>query len=107
MCIRDSSTAHFLDDTPGDRAHVLALDRDHGVGELPDDLLLLLRGEDALDELDVDERHAVLLTNGRGSGWNDFHATEKDGQDASVVPDTVEPAGGAGELGTTPVSYTH
>src|SRR6476661_3817044 len=47
----------LLDDAPGHGAHVLALDADHGVGQLAHDVLLLLGGEDALDELDVDERH--------------------------------------------------
>jgi hypothetical protein len=44
---------------PGDRAHVLALDGDHGLGQLPDDLLLLLGREHTLDELHVDERHVA------------------------------------------------
>src|ERR1700750_171078 len=47
----------LLDDDPGHGAHVLTLDLDHGVGELLDDLLLLMVVEDAFDELDVDERH--------------------------------------------------
>src|SRR5918994_7952271 len=51
----------LLDDDPGHRAHVLALDRHHRVGEALDDLVLLVGREDVLDELDVDERH--------GSSW--------------------------------------
>src|SRR4051794_9033354 len=49
--------ADLVDDAPGHAAHVLALDADHGVGEPFADLRLLLGGEDALDDLDVDERH--------------------------------------------------
>src|ERR1044072_627036 len=49
----------LLDDHPRDAAHVLTLDLDHRVGELLDHLLLLVLIEDALDELDVDERHVT------------------------------------------------
>src|SRR5947207_13187853 len=55
------ATGDLLDQAPRDRSQLLALDRDHRVGEALDDLLLLKRREDALDELDLDERHAVLL----------------------------------------------
>lgn len=51
------AAADLLDNAPGDWAHILALDAHHGVGELPDDLLLLLSVEDAFDDLYVDERH--------------------------------------------------
>src|ERR687897_1932312 len=47
----------LLDDDPGHRAHVLALDRDHRVGEALDDLALLVGREDVLDELDIDDWH--------------------------------------------------
>src|SRR6476661_963151 len=50
----------LFDDDPGHRAHVLTLDLDHRVGELLDDLLLLVVIEDAFDELDVDERHVWI-----------------------------------------------
>src|SRR5215218_6785080 len=45
----------LLDRDPRDGAHGLALDLDHGVGQLLDHLLLLVGVEDALDQLDVDE----------------------------------------------------
>src|SRR5450755_3159371 len=51
----------LLDDAPGELAHALALDRDHRVRDPFDDLPLLLGGEDTLDDLDLDERHAALL----------------------------------------------
>jgi hypothetical protein len=44
--------------TPSELAHVLALDRDHRVGETLDDLALLRGRVDALDDLDLDEWHA-------------------------------------------------
>src|SRR5258706_299509 len=49
----------LLDDNPGDRAHVLAFDLHHGVGQPTHHVLLLLGGEDPLDDLDVDERHIL------------------------------------------------
>src|SRR5690606_10766304 len=52
-CDPPVAAANLLDDTPGDGAHVLALDLHHGVGEVLDDLLLLLGAENALNELDV------------------------------------------------------
>jgi hypothetical protein len=36
------AAADLLDDHPGDLAQVLAFDRDHGLGQLLDHLLLLL-----------------------------------------------------------------
>src|SRR6476646_3679704 len=50
-----------LDHAPGRGTHALAFDRDHRVGEALDDLLLLLRSEDTLEDLHLDERHAFLL----------------------------------------------
>ncbi len=47
----------FLDGDPGDLAQRFTLDSHHGVGELGNHLLLLVRGEDAFDELYIDERH--------------------------------------------------
>src|ERR1700691_4124045 len=41
---------HFLDDHPGDLAHVLAFDLHHGVGQPAHHVLLLLGGEDPLDD---------------------------------------------------------
>ena len=55
------AAADFLDHDPGDRAHVLALNGDHRVGELFDDPALLLGDGHVLDELDVDERHFFSL----------------------------------------------
>ena len=52
---------HLFDRDPGDGAHRLALDVDHRLGELGDDLLLLVRREHTLDELDLHERHGCLL----------------------------------------------
>ena len=50
----------------------LALDLDHGVGELGDHLLLLVGVEHALDELDLHVRHGSLLA-GVGSGASGLH----------------------------------
>src|SRR5207344_3610049 len=63
---RDAPVAalDLLDDAPGDGAHVLALDLDHGVREALDHLALLRGSEDAFDELDVDERHSLVLSAG-------------------------------------------
>ena len=55
----------LVDHAPHGPAHVLAFDRDHRVGDALDDLLLLRRREDAFDQCDLDQRHAVLLA-GRG-----------------------------------------
>ena len=59
-------TAHsplrdLFDGHPGDGAHGLALDVDHGLGEAGEHLLLLVVVEHALDQLDVDVRHGSLL----------------------------------------------
>ena len=51
----------LLDHAPDASAHVLALDLDQCVGEPLDDLLLPRGGEDALDDFDLDQRHAALL----------------------------------------------
>src|SRR5271169_1234763 len=48
---------HLLDDAPRDVAHVLALDRDHRVGQLADDLALLFLTEYVLDDANLNERH--------------------------------------------------
>src|SRR3974390_270545 len=50
---------HLLDHAPGDPAHALAFDRDHGVGQLADDLLLLLLAEHILDDAHLNERHCI------------------------------------------------
>src|SRR4051812_6037053 len=50
----------LLDDDPGHPAHVLALDLDHGVGQLLDHRILLRVVEDTLDHLHVHQRHVVL-----------------------------------------------
>jgi hypothetical protein len=42
---------------PGHTTHVLAFDRDHGVGQLLDDLAFLLRAKHLLYEMDLYERH--------------------------------------------------
>src|SRR5215207_3637568 len=54
------AAADLIDDAPRHRTHVLALDLHHRVGETADDLLLLLGGEDVLDDLDLNERHVGL-----------------------------------------------
>ncbi len=61
---------HVLDHHPGDRAHVLALHRDHGLGQRLHDLRLLVVAEHALDDLHVDQRHgaAPCLVGGRRCG---------------------------------------
>src|SRR5882672_12613047 len=46
---------------PGDAAHVLAFDRHHGVGEFADHLALLLGIEHVLDDVNLYQRHVVLL----------------------------------------------
>ena len=47
----------FLDGHPGDLTHRLALDADHGVGQLGDHLALLVGCEDTFDKFDVYKRH--------------------------------------------------
>src|SRR5690242_6608062 len=51
---------HLLDDAPRDIAHVLALDRDHRVGQLADHLALLFLAEDVLDDANLNERHWIV-----------------------------------------------
>src|SRR5438445_742089 len=46
---------------PGDAAHALAFDRHHGVRELADHLALLLGIEHVLDDVNLYQRHVVLL----------------------------------------------
>src|SRR5437879_13245150 len=46
---------------PGDAAHGLAFDRHHGVRELADHLTLLLGIEHVLDDVNLYQRHVVLL----------------------------------------------
>jgi|SRR5215467_12224425 len=55
------SAFHFLDDNPCDRAHILALDRYHSVGELADHFLLLSWCKYTFDELYVYQRHRFLF----------------------------------------------
>ena len=50
----------LFDGDPGDGAHVLALDVDHGLGEAGQHLLLLVVVEHTLDELHVEVRHGGL-----------------------------------------------
>src|SRR5580658_551101 len=50
---------HFLDHAPRDTAHVLALDRDHRVGQLADHLAFLLLAEHVLDDANLNERHCI------------------------------------------------
>ena len=50
---------HLLDHAPSDAAHVLALDRDHRVGQLADDLALLFLAEHVLDDANLNERHWI------------------------------------------------
>ena len=47
----------FLDRHPRHSPHVLAFDRDHGIGQLLDDLSLLILAENVLDDLNLNERH--------------------------------------------------
>ena len=47
----------LLDGHERDPAHVLALDRDHGLGDAMNDLFSLRGSEDSLDDLDADEWH--------------------------------------------------
>jgi hypothetical protein len=47
----------FFDYAPSDLTHVFALNRDHGVGQLRDDLLLLFLAENIFDDSDLNERH--------------------------------------------------
>ncbi len=58
----DSPTAalHLFDNHPGYRSHFLALDGNHRVGELANHLLLLILGENAFDDLDLNEWHGDL-----------------------------------------------
>ncbi len=50
----------FIDDNPGDAAHGLPLNGDHGVGHVLDHLPLLDRIEHTLDEVDANQRHGTL-----------------------------------------------
>jgi hypothetical protein len=67
---------NFLDDAPGDATHVFTLDRDHRVGELAYDLMLLLLIEHVFDDTNLNERH---WTSPFWSAWGY-------GLDASVTP---------------------
>src|SRR5215470_6711186 len=66
VCCRKRLTAHgpvaalnLVDHHPGDRAHVLALDAHHGVGDALDDGALLALREDAFDDLHIDQWHWI------------------------------------------------
>src|SRR5215472_6419964 len=48
---------HLFDQAKRDLAHVLALDRDHCVSQLADDLSLLFLTEHVFDNLNLNERH--------------------------------------------------
>ena len=50
----------IFDVDPGDLAHGLAFDGHHGVGQLPDHLLLLLGRKYILDDFYVDDRHGLV-----------------------------------------------
>src|SRR6266446_7056507 len=50
---------HLLDHAPSDLAHVLALDRDHRVCQLADDLTLLFLAEHVFDDANLNERHWI------------------------------------------------
>lgn len=62
------SALELLDTHPGDSAQAFPFDRDHRLGDLVDELLLLLRGEDILDQIDGDERHVVSPSGSAGGG---------------------------------------
>ena len=51
----------LLDANPGDAAHHFAFDADHGVGDALDHRAFLGVVEHALDQLNIHERHLVLL----------------------------------------------
>src|SRR5437016_14622582 len=55
------STLDLVDHAPGDLPHVLPLDGDHGVREPLDNVVLLVFGEDSLDECHVDQWHVLFL----------------------------------------------
>src|SRR6266576_3277874 len=48
-CLRPARARHS--------PHVLAFDRDHGIGQLLDDLSLLILAENVLDDSNLNERH--------------------------------------------------
>lgn len=47
----------FLDCDPCHRTERFPFDRDHRIGEIANDLLLLLRGENVFQDMYIDERH--------------------------------------------------
>ena len=49
----------LFNDNPGHPAHVLAFDRDHRIGQRLDHLPLLRLGEDALDQLYLNQWHRL------------------------------------------------
>jgi hypothetical protein len=51
----------LFDEAKGNLAHVLALDRNHCVGQLADDLALLFFSEHILDNLNLIKRRCFLL----------------------------------------------
>src|ERR1700722_13838451 len=52
-----------LDHAPSDLAHVLALDRDHRIGQLADDLALLFLAEHVFDDANLNERDSSEARN--------------------------------------------
>src|SRR5689334_13926340 len=77
---RPFSAFDFLHPHPGDGAHVLAFDCEHGVGHFFDHESLLVWGENAFDELDVDEWHVRLLVAWMSRDWLRFGAIPKAGR---------------------------
>jgi hypothetical protein len=57
----------FLNDDPGDLAQRFALNTDHRVSQFGDDLLLLFRVKDTLDEFYVDKWHVNLFPSNRSA----------------------------------------
>lgn len=51
------AATYFGDLHPGHPSHVLAFDRDHGIGQFLDDLPLLLRVEHFFDQMDLYQWH--------------------------------------------------
>jgi hypothetical protein len=51
------AAGYFGDLDPGHAPHVLAFDRDHGIGQFLDDLPLLLRVEHFFDQMDLYQWH--------------------------------------------------
>jgi hypothetical protein len=56
------SAFEFVDTNRGDAAHILPFDLDHRFGDSGDEILLLLRRKNVLDDINGNERHVISLS---------------------------------------------